>query len=115
MAKSQHSACPEIRSMDVSEPLGLGPLIASIYEAALDNGRWNAFLAGFAARLDSHAAMIWGHDFSDRSAEIDNSTGSIATFTGIEGQVRQRLNRNLGITLFGDTVRARLVGGGLLP
>ena len=38
-----------------------------------------------------------------------------ATFTGIEGQVRQRLTRNLGITLFGDTVRAKLDGGGLLP
>lgn len=39
-----------------------------------------------------------------------------ATFTGIEGQVRQRITRNLGITLFGDTVRARLAnGGGLLP
>ena len=38
-----------------------------------------------------------------------------ATFTGIEGQVRQRLTRNLGITLFGDAVRARLDGGGLLP
>ena len=38
-----------------------------------------------------------------------------ATFTGIEGQVHQRLNRHLGITLFGDTVRARLAGGGLLP
>ncbi|WP_298213186.1 TonB-dependent receptor [Acidovorax sp.] len=38
-----------------------------------------------------------------------------ATFTGIEGQVRQRITRNLGITLFGDTVRARLASGGLLP
>ena len=38
-----------------------------------------------------------------------------ATFTGIEGQVRQRLTRNMGITLFGDTVRAKLDGGGLLP
>ncbi len=38
-----------------------------------------------------------------------------ATFTGIEGQVRQRLNRNLGITLFGDTVRARIDGAGNLP
>ena len=39
-----------------------------------------------------------------------------ATFTGIEGQVRQRLYRNLGITLFGDTVRATLdAGGGRLP
>ncbi|WP_087745865.1 MULTISPECIES: TonB-dependent receptor domain-containing protein [unclassified Acidovorax] len=39
-----------------------------------------------------------------------------ATFTGIEGQVRQRIARNLGVTLFGDTVRAKLNnGGGLLP
>lgn len=39
-----------------------------------------------------------------------------ATFTGIEGQVRQRLTRNLGVTLFGDTVRARIAdGGGNLP
>ena len=38
-----------------------------------------------------------------------------ATFTGVEGQVRQRITRNLGLTLFGDTVRAKLNGGGLLP
>ncbi len=38
-----------------------------------------------------------------------------ATFTGIEGQVRRRLNRNLGITLFGDTVRAKIDGAGNLP
>ncbi|MBX9834226.1 MAG: TonB-dependent receptor, partial [Burkholderiaceae bacterium] len=39
-----------------------------------------------------------------------------AIFTGIEGQVRQRITRNLGVTLFGDTVRATLdAGGGRLP
>ncbi|MGP1683086.1 MAG: TonB-dependent receptor domain-containing protein, partial [Giesbergeria sp.] len=38
-----------------------------------------------------------------------------ATFTGIEGQVRQSLSQQVGITLFGDTVRAKLAGGGLLP
>ncbi|MBY0453270.1 MAG: TonB-dependent receptor [Burkholderiaceae bacterium] len=38
-----------------------------------------------------------------------------ATFTGIEGQVRERLSRHAGVTLFGDTVRATLAGGGLLP
>ena len=38
-----------------------------------------------------------------------------ATFTGFEGRVRQRLARNLGLTLFGDSVRARLNGGGPLP
>lgn len=42
-------------------------------------------------------------------------TQADATFTGIEGQVRRRLNRNLGVTLFGDVVRARLAGGGQLP
>ena len=34
-----------------------------------------------------------------------------ATFNGIEGQVRQRLNSLLGITLFGDYVRARFNSG----
>ena len=38
-----------------------------------------------------------------------------ATFTGIEAQVRQRLSRHLGLTLFGDAVRARLADGSLLP
>ncbi len=38
-----------------------------------------------------------------------------ATFTGLEAQVRQRLTRNLGITLFGDMVRAKLDTGGYLP
>jgi iron complex outermembrane receptor protein len=38
-----------------------------------------------------------------------------ATFTGIEGQVRQRLTRNLGVTLFGDTVRAKIDDAGNLP
>lgn len=38
-----------------------------------------------------------------------------ATFTGIEGQVRQRITPHLHVTLFGDTVRATLDGGGRLP
>ncbi len=38
-----------------------------------------------------------------------------ARFTGLEGQVRQRLGSHWGVTLFGDTVRARLDAGGALP
>lgn len=34
-----------------------------------------------------------------------------AIFTGVEGQVRQQLDRVFGLTLFGDYVRARLAGG----
>lgn len=34
-----------------------------------------------------------------------------AIFTGVEGQVRQKLNTMFGLTLFGDYVRARLAGG----
>lgn len=36
-------------------------------------------------------------------------------FTGIEGQVRRRLVRNVGLALFGDSVRASLDSGALLP
>jgi iron complex outermembrane receptor protein len=38
-----------------------------------------------------------------------------ARFTGLEGHVRQRLGSHWGVTLFGDTVRARLDAGGTLP
>ncbi|WP_372876966.1 helix-turn-helix transcriptional regulator [Pseudomonas sp.] len=70
--------------MGISEPAGLGSLIGSIYEAALDSQRWDAFLAGFSARLRSHAAIIWAHDFSDRSAEIEGAAGVISNVHGID-------------------------------
>lgn len=38
-----------------------------------------------------------------------------ATFTGAEGRLRQQLTRRLGVTLWGDSVRARLAGGAMLP
>ena len=38
-----------------------------------------------------------------------------ATFTGFEGQVRQRLTRHLGLTLRGDAVRASLDDGSRVP
>jgi iron complex outermembrane receptor protein len=38
-----------------------------------------------------------------------------ATFTGVEGRVRHAVTRNWGVTLFGDSVRARLDEGGRLP
>ena len=38
-----------------------------------------------------------------------------ATFTGIEGRVRQQVTRRLGVALWGDSVRARLAGGAMLP
>ena len=38
-----------------------------------------------------------------------------ATFTGLEGEVRQAITRHWGVGLFGDLVRAKLDGGGRLP
>ncbi|MBR0565024.1 TonB-dependent receptor [Azoarcus sp. L1K30] len=34
-----------------------------------------------------------------------------ATFAGVEGEIRQRVNRVLGVAVFGDYVRARLAAG----
>lgn len=70
--------------MSAIEQQGMGALIGSIYEAALDGQRWTDFLRQLAERFNSSAAMIWAHDFTDRSAEIDSSSGSIATFHGLD-------------------------------
>lgn len=61
---------------------------------------------------------IYGHVL-----DVEDSTGlqllqysqRNARFTGIEAQVRQRLNRHLALSLWGDVVRAKLVDGGNLP
>ena len=42
-------------------------------------------------------------------------TQASARFTGLEGHIRQRITRNLGVTLFGDVVNARLGDGSRLP
>ncbi|MCE1250253.1 MAG: TonB-dependent receptor, partial [Comamonadaceae bacterium] len=38
-----------------------------------------------------------------------------ALFTGLEAQLRQRLNAHWGVTVLGDLVRARFAAGGDLP
>lgn len=52
---------------------------------------------------------------ADEGIQLQHYTQANARFTGMEGQVRQRINRWLGVSVFGDVVRARLAQGGHLP
>lgn len=52
---------------------------------------------------------------ADEGIQLQHYTQAKARFTGLEGMVRQRLNRFVGISLFGDVVRAKLDEGGHLP
>jgi iron complex outermembrane receptor protein len=51
----------------------------------------------------------------DEGVQLQHYTQANARFTGAEAQIRQRLNRYVGVSVFGDVVRARLAGGGNLP
>lgn len=51
----------------------------------------------------------------DDGFQLQHYTQADARFTGLEGQVRQRINRFLGVSVFGDVVRAKLADGGHLP
>ncbi|MFF7705988.1 helix-turn-helix transcriptional regulator [Pseudomonas sp. NPDC007930] len=62
----------------------LSALIGSIYEAALDSRRWPVFLSEFAARMNSHAALIWAHDFSSRTSEVQGTDGIISCTLGFD-------------------------------
>lgn len=70
--------------MSIAEPAGLGGLIGNIYEAALDSTRWDTFLAGFAQNLRSHCALIWAHDFSNGTSQVEGASGIISTSHGID-------------------------------
>lgn len=58
----------------------------------------------YGATLDEHDGL-----------QLLQYTQADARFTGVEGQVRQKLSRQWGVTLFGDAVRARLEDGSALP
>ncbi|MDR2334181.1 MAG: helix-turn-helix transcriptional regulator [Burkholderiaceae bacterium] len=65
--------------------LDLGGLICCIYDAALDASRWQEFLARFVVEFSSQSAAIFGHDFSERSAELAGESVSLAAHHGISG------------------------------
>ena len=66
------------------QDISLGGLIGSIYEAALDSSRWSAFLADFSTRMGSQSALIWAHDFSDHSVELQGSGATLSTCYGFD-------------------------------
>ena len=62
------------------------------------------------------ADYIYGRTVdAHEGVQLLDYTQAGARFTGLEAQVRQRLNRYLGVTVFGDMVRARLADGSRLP
>lgn len=69
--------------------------------------------SAFQHRVDNY---IYGRTLDEHDGlQLLQYSQTDARFTGLEGHVRQRLNHIWGVTLFGDTVRARLEGGGALP
>ena len=59
---------------------------------------------------------IYGRTLDEQEGvQLLSYTQQGARFTGLEAQVRQRLTRHLGLTLWGDAVHARLADGSRLP
>ena len=59
---------------------------------------------------------IYGHTLDeDAGVLLQRTAQADAVLTGAEAQLRQRLNRWMGMTVFGDVVHARFKEGGALP
>ncbi|WP_422688652.1 TonB-dependent receptor domain-containing protein [Comamonas endophytica] len=70
-------------------------------------------ISAFQHRVDNY---IYGRTLDEHDGlQLLQYSQADARFTGLEGHVRQRLNSIWGVTLFGDTVRARLDNGSALP
>ena len=75
---------------------------STTWSANLYHHRINGYIYG--RTVDAHDGFQLQH-YSQANAQ----------FTGAEAQVRQRINRFIGVTVFGDVVRAKLAQGGNLP
>lgn len=70
-------------------------------------------VSAFQHRVDNY---IYGRTLDEHDGlQLLQYTQVDARFTGLEGQIRQRFGAHWGVTLFGDTVRAKLMSGGTLP
>ena len=83
--------------------LGLRKLTGSTtWSTNLYHHRINGYIYG--RTVDAHDGF-----------QLQHYSQADARFTGLEGQVRQRINRFVGVSVFGDVVRAKLAQGGNLP
>lgn len=64
--------------MNILDPVRVGALIGSVYEAALDATRWPAFLERLASSLDAGGGMIWMHDFRNSSADLQGHGSDVS-------------------------------------
>ena len=63
---------------------GMADLICQIYDAALDATRWPQVLARCCVEFSSQAALIFGHDFADGSAEVTGGPSMLAAHHGFD-------------------------------
>lgn len=63
---------------------GMADLVCQIYDAALDAKRWPQVLASCCAEFASQSALIFGHDFTDHSAEVTGGPSSLGAHHGFD-------------------------------
>ena len=68
----------------MNHPAKVDQLISSIYDAALDNARWPAFMDRLASSLNANMGLLWMHDFSNGSFNLEHNGGNVSAVTGLD-------------------------------
>lgn len=68
----------------MSNPARFDQLIGGIYDAALDSALWPAFMDRLAASLNASLGMLWMHDFSSGSVNLEHGGGNVSAVTGLD-------------------------------
>lgn len=82
--------------MSISDSKTTAALVGQIYDAALHGPRWSEFLTGFAARLNSHAGLIWTNDFGDRSVSLSPSGAAPSATLGFDSAALESFSSYYG-------------------
>lgn len=71
--------------------VGMAELICQIYDAALDSKLWPQVLARCCVEFSSQAALIFGHNFEDGTAEVTGGASMLTAHHGLDDSAIEAL------------------------
>ena len=89
MAGRLQSQISSAHTLQRASPESILPMAALAYEAALEPRKWKDFLQRFGEYLQSPACLLWAHDFSTHTSDLQGIQEGLGINLGVDASALQ--------------------------